>query len=552
MSDVVDLKAHRILNDPIATAAAIEELVGRIAAARQSPAAFFEFVMREETTREPIAVLPHQRVLLDFVFAHDRSVNMLPVGHSKTFITAAITLFLLGSAPTTRGLIVSATQEQSAKVLKMVGDYIRESVELGLVFPKLQPSTRRGDQWSQTAITIDRPAGIRDPSLRAVGDGTQGIAGSRLNWIIVDDLLNWENTSTKAQRDKTYHWFDSEVLSRLDPVGARIVLTNTARHPEDVMHRLEKAGWPTMRMDILGNIRFQGDQQERLEGKPAWRHAGLRPAVPGPHATEWRLKARDPDPTNSTPLWPEKFSHAEIATLRQRHLPHEFNQLYLNLCRDDSASMCKAEWIDTCKSAARDAKHFGLVGAYTGPNPTFTGVDLAFRQGEEADYTAFFTFEQLPDGHRKILDVEFGQWDAPTIVDKLFAKHKAYNSVVRVENNAAQQAVLEFARKKNISLPLKAHTTGRNKAHPEYGVQRVFLDMQNGAWLIPNDARGHVHPAVQKWIDECLYYTPSAHTGDLVMACWFAREQCREWGLLGGGDPNPQGGPDLGMHLLSR
>jgi hypothetical protein len=551
MNGVVDLLAHKYRGDNDAMRLACERLLLNAADARDDIGKFFTFVMREETTRLPVVLLPHQRVFLDFVLAHERSVNMLPVGHSKTFLTAALTLFLMGQNPTTRGLVVSATQEQSSKVLKMVGDYIRESRELHLTFPKLQPSTRRGDQWTQTSITVDRPAGIRDASLRAVGDGSQGIAGSRLNWVIVDDLLSWENTATKAQRDKTYHWFDSEVLSRLDPKGARIVITNTARHPEDIMHRLEAAGWPTMRMDILGNVRFQDDVELIREGHRPWRHKGLRLSSPNPMETTWRLTHHDPDPTNSSPLWPAKFPNEEVEKLRRRHLPHEFNQLYLNLCRDDNAAMCKTEWVDACKAHARDAKHFTLVGEHRGEH-NFTGVDLAFRQGEEADYTAFFTFEQLANGRRKILDVEFGQWDAPTIVDKLFDKHKRYNSVLRVENNAAQQAVLEFARKKNMSLPLKAHTTGRNKAHPEYGVQRLFMDMQNGVWLIPNDAQGRCHPAVQKWIDECLYYTPSAHTGDLVMASWFAREQCREFGWLNGFDSNAQMNGAIGMHIMSR
>ena len=53
----------------------------------------------------------------------------------------------------------------------------------------------------------------------------------------------------------------------------------------------------------------------------------------------------------------------------------------------------------------------------------------------------------------------------------------------------------------------------------------------NGAWLIPNDPSGNCPEAVQEFVDQCLDYKPSAHTGDTLMACWFAREEARECGF---------------------
>lgn len=503
-----------------------------VAEARKDITKFFTYVMREATTREPITLLPHQDVGLAFIMHHDRSVNMWPVSHTKTFCTVAITLFLMGNDPTLRGAIVSATQEQAAKVLSVVSDYILHSDELHRVFPNLRKSTRFGDPWTQTKITIQRPPGIPDASLFAVGiDG--GLPGSRLNWVVVDDILNRENTATKEGRDKVYTWFDSTVLSRLDPVGARVICTQTAWHPDDLVHRLERLGWPTLRMDVLGGIEVQDDAQWMEEGREPWFHDELRPATPYAYEVKYRLKSHDPDEHNDTPLWPEKFSKDYIdKTLRKRHLPSEFNRAYMNLCRDDGTSMCKTEYIDQCKKRARDLKIFGMVSKYDGPNATFTGLDLAVSPGEENDDTAFFTVEIRPDGTRVILDIEIGQWDGPTIIKKLFAKCAAYNSIIRVENNGAQDYIRQFALQTDRSLPIKAHTTGRAKAHPEHGVPGIFLEFSNGAWAIPNNKHGECHPQVQKFVDACLYYSPSRHTDDVLMAAYFAREQAKEWGLL--------------------
>lgn len=535
---------------------ALSRLVARedrkVRAAKKNIVDFFSYVMREQTSRDEIPCLPHQKVCLDFVMHHDRAVLMLPIGHSKTFMTAAITLFLLGQDPTLRGAVVSATQEQAKKVLAVVADYIVHSAALHRVFPELRKSPRLRDPWTQTAITVIRPPGIPDASLFAVGiDG--GLPGARLNWIVVDDILNRENTATNEARAKVYEFFDSTVLNRLDPAGARVVVTNTTWHPDDLVHKLEKQGWPALRMDVMGDIRVQDDAEWMKDGKKPWDHPELRPRSKHPNEDCYRLKGNDPDLTNEKTLWPTKFSREIVdKKIRPMHLPIEFNRAYMLICRDDATGMCKREYIDTCLKLAREKGVFSMVRRYEGDNPTFTGIDLAVSPGEESDDTAFFTFEVLPDGTRRILDIESGKWPGPVIIEKLFQKEKDYKSIIRVESNAAQDYIRQFALQKDKALPIKAHMTGRVKAHPEHGVAGVFLELSNGAWLIPNDEHGNAHPEVERFINACLYYVPSKHTDDVLMACYFAREQAKSWGML---IPPPKGGPPVGsmqMGIMSR
>ena len=487
--------------------------------ATQHPVHFVDFVMLEETTRRPIYAAPHQRVLLKFAYDHPRCVIMLPVGHTKTFSMGALALFELGNCPTSRGAIVSATQGQAAKVLAMVRDYVDNSKELHMVFPGLVPSPRRADPWTTTAITVDRPPGIRDASLVAVGvEGA--LPGSRLKHIVVDDILTHENTATKEARDKVYSWFDSTVLSRIDTgAGARVVVTNTAWHPEDLLHRLTKQGWPTLRMEITGRIEILNDDD--------WDCVELKPE--SADSAYCRLAAL-PDTTS---LWPDKYPMFEVERLRAEHLPSRFNQLYRNICRDDATSRCKIEWIEACKKKAAARGIHGYVSEYRGANLTFTGVDLAVQPGEEHDDCAFFTIEVLPDGHRRILDIDVGQFDGPTIIEKLFDKHRRYNSVIRVESNAAQDFIRQFALDRDVSLPIKAHVTGRAKAHPEHGVEGFFVELSNGAWLIPSTNYGEVHPNTQRLIDACLFYSPTKHTDDILMSAYFAREQAKAYGAPG-------------------
>ncbi len=507
---------------------AVSALLGAADRARVDRAAFFDLVMRHETTGQPLTALPHQRLQFDFIAAHPMCVIRQPVGTSKTFTMAAMAMALLGADPTSRGAIVSATQGQAMKPLGMVRDYIESSAALKMVYPKLRKSPRKGDSWANSEITVDRPPGIRDPSVVAAGiDGA--ITGARLSWVVVDDILDRENTSTPHGLKKVHDWFDSSVLSRLDPAGAHLIVTNTPWHPEDLTYRLEGIGWPTMTMDVEGTIRFSNVL-------PDW---DSREIVPSSRPGEVYRLAAHAEPTNdageaieeSVPLWPGRYDWATIDKLRETHLPHRFNQLYMCVCRDDEQARCKVEWVDRCKEAGRGV---GLTSQYSGTNYVMTGVDLAIGKGAQYDSTAFFTFEQLADGKRKILDVEAGQWDAPTIVDKLLDKLQRYRSIARVESNAAQEYLLQFARARNASAPIKAHVTGRGKAHPEFGVEALFIELQNGAWIIPCDTRGRCAVAVQRFLDECLYYQPGAHTGDLLMAAYLAREQARDLGLMAG------------------
>jgi hypothetical protein len=265
-------------------------------------------------------------------------------------------------------------------------------------------------------------------------------------------------------------------------------------------------------------------------------------------AFDWyRLKAFDPDPEEKIPLWPERYSAKRIHEIRYGAegkggmLPHEFARLFLCEPLDESAARCSKDWIEKCK-----LKGLGLsfVNKYEGKNPVYTGLDLGIGSGTKNDLTCFFTFELLPDGTRKILDIESGRWSGPRIIEKIIDKTTRFKSAIRVENNAAQDYIRQFAIDKKKDLKIKAHTTtGANKRNLDFGVESVFTEIQNQAWIIPCNTDGKCDPETQAWIDDMIYYQPPpAHTGDRLMACWIGREAVRH----GGSDVKPfVGGPRL-------
>lgn len=532
--------------------AVIRWQIERAARARVSLPDFFEYVVREEITQQPVKTLPHQRVFCQFIKHHPRCVARLPVGFSKTFLTATDLMFEIGRDPTMRAALISASAAQAKKPLGMVKSYIEESPELRLTFPKLRPSLRDSEPWTQSAITVDRPYGIRDPTLIAVGLDSKLLPGARLKRIVCDDLLNKENTRTPEQREEVKGFFKTTILSRRDAVDASITVTNTPWDPDDLTYWLETVLlWPTITMDAYGEIRFAntdfdsedvrpvyvvGESTEddpcRLAAHDTFEHVHEALAAEDPRAADElaRVPAEDVwDEHGVVSLWPGRWPFKKLEEVRTSDYadsPSEWSQTIRCKAIDEDSSKFKKEWQQRAQQLARDLGHDKCVRSWTRGN-TFTGVDLAVGKGRKNDRTCFFTIWIDDYARRVVLDVEYGRWSGRDILDKMVEKQHAFGSIVRVETNAAQLWMKEWALDVDPSLPIRKHETGANKTDVNFGVEMVLADLENGLWVIPT---GDKH--VDRWLLELKSYDPDKHTGDGVMASWFAREQARKSGAI--------------------
>jgi hypothetical protein len=191
----------------------------------------------------------------------------------------------------------------------------------------------------------------------------------------------------------------------------------------------------------------------------------------------------------------------------------------------------KPEWIRAClgQGRGRTLLERAPIGRNGKPLPCFTGVDLGVGQDPEHDLTALFTIaidtfdRRLP---RIVVNIESGRWTAPETLIRIFAHHIAYGAKILVEDNGAQDFLLQWAEAKGI--PVSPFNTGRNKYDEAFGIESLAVEMRAGLWVIPSGPTGReIPPEVQQWIRELLYFTPGAHTGDRLMASWFAREGAR-------------------------
>jgi hypothetical protein len=198
--------------------------------------------------------------------------------------------------------------------------------------------------------------------------------------------------------------------------------------------------------------------------------------------------------------------------------------------RDDSESRFKQAAISKCMERGEGRRLLGntprdyLMYVPLGCQ-VYTGVDLAVQKKASADLTVFFTIIVHPDSSREVLNILAGRFSGPDIVSRTIDIHKRFQGVMIVESNGAQDYILQFTRDRS-AVPVRPFVTGKNKWDPAFGIESLSVELDNAKWIIPNEG-GICDSEVDAWIKEMLYYDPKAHTGDRLMASYFAREGAR-------------------------
>lgn len=508
--------------DPAKMAAAKRARSLRQMLARQDPNWFCHYVLRDERTAQPIKQAPMHETWQRLCSKHDRLLIWSHVEGGKTNqIALGRSLFELGKDPSLKIAIISNTNELAKKITRQLGQYIEKSRELHEVFPNLVPTDDPNLQWRAQALTVKRPGmGAKDPSIQACGMHGN-IIGSRIDLLILDDVLDFENTHTPGPRDDAYRWL-KYIMGRMTE-GGRIWCVGNAWHPDDPMHRLEKDGFAAYRFPVI---------------------------LPDGSLT-----------------WPEKWSLERIERARgaDGFGPLEFARQLMCQARDDTSSRFKREWIEVCERAGEGLGYCEDIEALfdelhpiatdeqieevraanetmwrlTGRSQIITGVDLAVQRGDSNDETVLFTIYVDEKQNRRVLNVRAGKWTGPEIIRQICDVYDKFGSLFIVENNAAQDFIRQFV-VADTAIPIIPFTTGRNKASPEFGVESLAAEMANGKWQIPNRKRladgsfEPMHKEVAEWVRELLFYDPKEHTGDRLMASWFAREGARRFCGRGG------------------
>lgn len=451
---------------------------------------FIEFAIRDEFTDRRLKNARHHLEWQEFLRDHRMAVLVAPVEHAKTQqIGVGKALHLIGDDPRRRIALIGNTATMAAKSLNAIRTHIELNPRVHEVFPELRKSPRDGDPWGQKAITVERDTIAKEPTIQALG-AYGDVVGSRLDGIIIDDILDFENTRTAEQREKLVEWFDTTVFTRLTD-GGFIYVIGTPWHPEDLLHVL------ATRPDFA---------------------SCTYSAVHNPEAPqdEWR------------PLWDKVWSRERLVE-RARNMPETvFSRKYLCRVRLESTARFKAQWWDRCVALGRGRTMLDRAPLAQGGVRRlrcFTGVDLGIGKKKENALSVLFTIAVMDDFRRLIVDIQSGRWHAPEILQRLEEVYRRYQSDIFVENVGAQDYIVQMC---EGHFPVDGFTTGRNKWDEEFGVESLAVEWRNLRWVVPSGASGEaVDEECNRLRHDMLYYNPEQHTGDHLMAMWLTRECLR-------------------------
>lgn len=471
----------------------------RVMWARQDPAAFCEYVLRNEETGKRIKNAPFHAEWHDLIDANRRLIIWSAIEQGKTSqIAIGRTLYEAGKNPNIRIVIAANTGGQATKTIRSISRYMEKSAPLSEVFPRLKPSL----PWTQSQLTVERSTFAKDPTVQAIGVHGQ-VIGSRIDLLIVDDILDWENTRTKQHREELLAWFRSEIVGRLT-ADSRVVFIGNAYVPDDLLHTLAKEGIYVQRT-----------------------YPVLLP--------------------DGTPRWPEAWPVERIKKLTEElggeGSPEVARQLFC-VPRTEESSRCKKEWITRCLTRGLEIELLDSLSieeiAGLGGATTHVGVDIGVKRGKKSAKTVVFGLLAWPDGTKQVIHCRSGRWMGAQITSETLHAVTVFNAKAHVEDNGAQNFILQAAHgeltegvgDEGFKLTVLPFHTGGNKTHPIIGVESVFVELARGQWIIPSveTPTGELKaatPELEEWVNELLNYSPERHTGDHHMASWFAREGAR-------------------------
>jgi len=367
---------------------------------------------------------------LEFQMLNRQSLILAPRGHGKsTICTISYPLWRLVQDPALRILIVSNTSDQACSFLREIRSHLESNPRMRAQFGNMA-----GRPWSESQLNLCiRRGASKEANLTAMGVFGP-IISKHYDMIILDDVVDEQNSASQAQRERLGQWYYKTLLPCLEP-GGEIHIVGTRYHYLDLYGRL-------------------------LSGEYKNHHRIYR-AIRDVRGCE-------------AALWEEKFPLELLKEKRKEAGTVIFNSQYQNDVELMKGAIFKPEWIQYYSSPPLRLEKM-------------LGTDLAISQKDSADYFALVVAgRERNSGKIFVLDAVHDRLSFSRQVEtalNFFRKHNSPDSPVLrvcVEANAYQEA---FGQKlREAGLPVKSVTRVKDKISRAYQLQARF---ENSEILFP-------------------------------------------------------------------
>lgn len=458
-------------------------------------------------------------------------VNMPPEHAKSTTVTMNYVTYRICMDPNVRVMVVSKTAAMARKFLY--------GIKTRLTHPKYAAMQVRygpaggfdsdSASWTQDMIYVSgaaRDSGEKDPTVQALG--VRGhIYGARADLIILDDVVDGTNSH---EYDRQIDWIQSEVISRLSPSGALLVvgtrlsskdlyleLRNPHRYPDEV------SPWSYLAMPAVLEFKEKSDDWVTL-----W---------PKSNVPDIGAKGEDavPDEDGLFPKW----DGPRLSKKRARMTPRTWSMVYMQAQVSDDAVFDPAAVAASVNgnrmtglmpkgmNGCRPNGDEGLI-ILAGLDPATSGHTAAIVGGLDPQTQKRYVFDVFNKPGTKPEEIKaliMGWTDKYRIAEWRIEKNGFQGFLVHdrdVNDYCAQRGTV-----------IRPHFTGSNKHDSEFGVASMtvlFNNWQEKRQLIELPSTSFAE-AAKSLIEQLVTWSPDLHKKaktDLVMALWFFELACRD------------------------
>lgn len=267
---------------------------------------------------------------------------------------------------------------------------------------------------------------------------TTGQGGS---YLVIDDAHNADEAHSDAERETALIWFREVWTNRLnDQERDKMVLVGQRIHENDV----------------CGYV---------LRERPDWEHLNLPALFEPSQRCTTSIGWTDPRQQEGDLLWPERFSHATLDSLKRDLGTSGFAAQYQQTPVPAGGGQFKEEWMRYCQrqgdyytlQTPNGPKHVAVADCWR-----FTVADLAISSKQEADYTVIQTWAVTKDADMLLIEQLRGHYDNPEqqkLLQLVYQRH--IPDFLEIESVSYQLALIQQLLLKGI--PCKEYKPVRDK-----------------------------------------------------------------------------------------
>jgi len=456
-------------------------------------------------------------------------VNTPPEHAKSTTITVNYAVYRICQNPNIRIMIVSKTQAMAQKFLLSIKNRLTHPKyqDLHLAFGPAGGFEKNSDSWKQDLIYLSsdaRDSGEKDPTVQAIGIRGH-IYGSRADLIIMDDCVDHTNAH---EYEKQIDWIQSEVMSRIDNDGGKLLVVGTRLRPKDLYSELrdpmrypdETSPWTYFAQPAV--LEFADNSNDWVT---LWAKTNMPPVsgkgVPDENGLydKWTGEALSKKRGRMSPnLWAMVYQQQQVH--EDSAFPSDAVKGVINAGRNIGR-------IPKGMPGVRPQGMDGLI-VVAGFDPAGSGYSAAVAIGLD-----------ISTQKRYLLDVSNVAGMMPDEIRGLIKDWTDKYNITewRIEKNAFQtmltqdREVREYLSSRGAVL--REHHTGQNKWDTDFGVASLttlFHGFEEGNALIEFPST-HASEGLKALIEQLVTWypdSPKSQKKDCVMAFWFAELACRD------------------------